>query len=207
VIWLHGLGADGHDFESVVPELQLPARLAVRFVFPNAPIRPVTLEPGHAHARLVRHRASSAAAARTIPGSAASQRSLEELIEREGARGIAPRRVVLAGFSQGGAIALQTGLRYRERLAGILALSTYLPLAATLATERNTAHSDMPIFMAHGIHDPMIPLDRGRTLTRGARKARLSDRVAHVSDAALGVLAGDLGHCGVADARSLTRLP
>jgi len=159
VIWLHGLGADGHDFESVVPELQLPARLAVRFVFPNAPIRPVTLNQGM-RMRAWYDIAQLGGGREDDAGIRSSQRSLEELIEREGARGIAPRRVVLAGFSQGGAIALQTGLRYRERLAGILALSTYLPLAATAATERNTAHPDMPIFMAHGIHDPMIPLDR-----------------------------------------------
>jgi phospholipase/carboxylesterase len=159
VIWLHGLGADGHDFEPVVPELQLPARLAVRFVFPHAPIRPVTLNQG-LRMRAWYDIAQLGGGREDDAGIRSSQHSLEELIEREGARGIAPRRVVLAGFSQGGAIALQTGLRYRERLAGILALSTYLPLAATVATERNTAHPDMPIFMAHGIHDPMIPLER-----------------------------------------------
>ena len=159
VIWLHGLGADGHDFEPVVPELQLPARLAVRFVFPHAPIRPVTLNQGM-RMRAWYDIAQLGGGREDDAGIRLSQRSLEELIEREGARGIVPRRVVLAGFSQGGAIALQTGLRYRERLAGILALSTYLPLAATLAAERNAANSDVPIFMAHGTHDPMIPLER-----------------------------------------------
>src|SRR6188474_863577 len=155
VIWLHGLGADGRDFEPVVPELRLPQRLSLRFVFPHAPIRPVTLNQG------MRMRAwydilQLGGGREDDPGIRASQKSLEDLIAREGSRGIAPGRVVLAGFSQGGAIALQTALRYGERLAGTLALSTYLPLAATLAAERNPANRDLPIFMAHGWQDPMI---------------------------------------------------
>jgi phospholipase/carboxylesterase len=161
VIWLHGLGADGRDFEPVVPELRLPQRLSLRFVFPHAPIRPVTLNQG------MRMRAwydilQLGGGREDDPGIRASQKSLEDLIAREGSRGIAPGRVVLAGFSQGGAIALQTALRYGERLAGTLALSTYLPLAATLAAERNPANRDLPIFMAHGWQDPMIPVDRAR---------------------------------------------
>jgi phospholipase/carboxylesterase len=161
VIWLHGLGADGRDFEPVVPELQLPSQLPVRFIFPHAPIRPVTLNQG------MRMRAwydilQLGGGHEDESGIRASQRSLEELVEREGARGIAPRQVVLAGFSQGGAIALQTALRYRDRLAGALALSTYLPLAPTLAGERSAANRDLPIFMAHGTLDPMIPVDRAR---------------------------------------------
>jgi phospholipase/carboxylesterase len=159
VIWLHGLGADGRDFEPVVPELRLPARLAVRFVFPHAPVRPVTINQG------MRMRAwydivQLGGGGEDEAGIRASQQQLEGLIEREGARGIAPQRVVLAGFSQGGAIALQTALRFRERLAGTLALSTYLPLAAKLAGERSSANQEAPIFMAHGTHDPMIPIDR-----------------------------------------------
>ena len=161
VIWLHGLGADGRDFEPVVPELRLPQRLSLRFVFPHAPIRPVTLNQG------MRMRAwydilQLGGGREDDPGIRASQKSLEDLIAREGSRGIAPGRVVLAGFSQGGAIALQTALRYGERLAGTLALSTYLPLAATLAAERSAANRDAPIFMAHGSQDPMIPVDRAR---------------------------------------------
>ena len=161
VIWLHGLGADGRDFEPIVPELRLPQRLSLRFVFPHAPIRPVTLNQG------MRMRAwydilQLGGGREDDPGIRASQKSLEDLIAREGSRGIAPGRVVLAGFSQGGAIALQTALRYGERLAGTLALSTYLPLAATLAAERNPANRDLPIFMAHGWQDPMIPVDRAR---------------------------------------------
>jgi len=161
VIWLHGLGADGRDFEPIVPELRLPQSLSLRFVFPHAPIRPVTLNQG------MRMRAwydilQLGGGREDDPGIRASQKSLEDLIAREGSRGIAPGRVVLAGFSQGGAIALQTALRYGERLAGTLALSTYLPLAPTLAAERNPANRDVPIFMAHGSQDPMIPLDRAR---------------------------------------------
>ena len=161
VIWLHGLGADGRDFEPIVPELRLPQSLSLRFVFPHAPIRPVTLNQG------MRMRAwydilQLGGGREDDPGIRASQKSLEDLIAREGSRGIAPGRVVLAGFSQGGAIALQTALRYGERLAGTLALSTYLPLAATIAAERNPANRDLPIFMAHGSQDPMIPLDRAR---------------------------------------------
>jgi phospholipase/carboxylesterase len=161
VIWLHGLGADGHDFEPVVPELQLPQRLSLRFVFPHAPIRPVTLNQG------MRMRAwydilQLGGGREDDPGIRASQKSIEDLIAREGSRGIAPARIVLAGFSQGGAIALQTALRSGERLAGALALSTYLPLAATLAAERSAENRDLPIFMAHGSQDPMIPVDRAR---------------------------------------------
>ena len=161
VIWLHGLGADGHDFEPVVPELRLPDRLCLRFVFPHAPIRPVTLNQG------MRMRAwydilQLGGGSEDDSGIRASQKSIEDLIAREGSRGISPRRVVLAGFSQGGAIVLQTALRHPDRLGGVLALSTYLPLAATLAAERNPANQDVPIFMAHGTQDPMIPVDRAR---------------------------------------------
>jgi phospholipase/carboxylesterase len=161
VIWLHGLGADGHDFEPIVPELQLPQRLSIRFIFPHAPVRPVTLNQG------MRMRAwydilQLGGGREDEPGIRASQRAVEDLIAREGSRGIAARRIVLAGFSQGGAIVLQTSLRYPERLAGTLALSTYLPLAGTLAAERSALNQDLPIFMAHGSQDPMIPLDRAR---------------------------------------------
>ncbi|HTL25898.1 MAG TPA: alpha/beta fold hydrolase [Burkholderiales bacterium] len=161
VIWLHGLGADGHDFEPIVPELQLPQRLSIRFIFPHAPVRPVTLNQG------MRMRAwydilQLGGGREDEPGIRASQKAVEDLIAREGSRGIAARRIVLAGFSQGGAIVLQTSLRYPERLAGTLALSTYLPLAGTLAAERSALNQDLPIFMAHGSQDPMIPLDRAR---------------------------------------------
>jgi len=161
VLWLHGLGADGHDFEPVVPELRLPPQLRVRFVFPHAPARPVTINMG------MRMRAwydilQIGGGREDEAGIRASQGLLEALIARERRRGVAARRIVLAGFSQGGAIALQTGLRYAERLAGILALSTYLPLAGTLAAERSAANLDVPLFMAHGRFDDIIPLERAR---------------------------------------------
>lgn len=156
VIWLHGLGADGHDFEPVVPMLGLPPGLSVRFVFPHAPMRPVTINMGMVmrawYDILQLGRGPEDAA-----GIHASQGLLEGLIAREQARGVAASRIVLAGFSQGGAVALQTGLRCSKRLAGILALSTYLPLASTLADERDRANFELPIFMAHGTDDLMIP--------------------------------------------------
>lgn len=163
VIWLHGLGADGHDFEPIVPELGL-AR-PVRFVFPNAPVRPVTINAG------MRMRAwydilQLGGGPEDELGVRASQRLLEALVSREGERGIAPGRIVLAGFSQGGAIALQTALRYRERLAGLLALSTYLPLAKTVESEAAPANRDLPIFMAHGGYDDIIPIDRAQASCR-----------------------------------------
>jgi phospholipase/carboxylesterase len=157
VIWLHGLGADGHDFEPVVPELRLPPQLRVRFVFPHAPVRPVTINM-RAWYDILQMGGSQEDEA----GIRASQALLQALIEREKVRGVDPCRIVLAGFSQGGAIVLQTGLRYAERLAGILALSTYLPLAGKLAAERSAANRDLPVFMAHGTHDPMIGIPRAR---------------------------------------------
>jgi phospholipase/carboxylesterase len=161
VLWLHGLGADGHDFEPLVPELRLPRALRVRFVFPHAPVRPVTLNMG------MRMRAwydivQLGGGREDETGIRASQAALETLIARERERGVAAGRIVLAGFSQGGAIALHTGMRHAERLAGILALSTYLPLAATLAAEVSAANRDVPLFMAHGQFDDVNPLERAR---------------------------------------------
>ena len=159
VIWLHGLGADGRDFEPIVPELGLPGSMPVRFVFPNAPLRPVTINMG------MRMRAwydilQLGGGAEDEAGIRDAQGLLEKLISRETGKGIPHSRIVLAGFSQGGAIALQTGLRHAERLAGILALSTYLPLEESLEKERQAANQDLPIFMAHGEYDDMIPMDR-----------------------------------------------
>ena len=159
VIWLHGLGADGHDFEPLVPQLGLPASLPVRFIFPNAPQRPVTINMG------MRMRAwydilQMGGGAEDEAGIRDAQGLLEELISRETGKGIPHGKIVLAGFSQGGAIVLQTGLRQAGRLAGVMALSTYLPLSKTLEKERAAENSDLPIFMAHGAYDNMIPLDR-----------------------------------------------
>jgi len=166
VIWLHGLGADAHDFEPIVPELGLPAAKPMRFVFPNAPQRPVTINMG------MRMRAwydilQLGGGAEDEAGIREAQVLLERLVEREKTRGIPARRIVLAGFSQGGAIALQAGLRHVERLAGVMALSTYLPLAQTLAAERAAINNDLPILMAHGSLDPMIPVHRAQ-LSRDA---------------------------------------
>ena len=159
VIWLHGLGADGHDFEPIVPELRLPAARPVRFIFPHAPQRPVTINGG------MRMRAwydifSLGGGAEDAAGIHASQALLESLIAGEVKRGVAHNKIVLAGFSQGGAVVLQTALRQRQRLAGVMALSTYLPLASALAKERTAENSDLPVFMAHGQYDNMIGIDR-----------------------------------------------
>src|SRR5712691_11001942 len=139
IIWLHGLGADGNDFAPIVPEIRLPP-LAIRFVFPHAPVQPVTINGG------MRMRASYVL--------------IEALIAREKKRGTKAERLVLAGFSQGGAIALHTGLRHPERIAGIMALSTYVPVGEKLSAEASTANRRVPIFMAHGTYDPVIPLNR-----------------------------------------------
>jgi phospholipase/carboxylesterase len=157
VIWMHGLGADGHDFEPIVPELRLPATTRIRFVFPHAPLRPVTINQGHVMRAWYDIRALAGVRREDEAGVRQSARQVEALLGRERQRGIAPRRLVIAGFSQGGAMALHVGLRYPDRLAGILALSCYLPLAAALDGELSPANRDVPIFWAHGVHDPMIP--------------------------------------------------
>ena len=157
VVWMHGLGADGHDFEPIVPELRLPATTRIRFVFPHAPLRPVTINQGHVMRAWYDVRALAGVRREDEAGVRQSARQIEALLARERQRGIAPRRIVIAGFSQGGAMALHVGLRYADRLAGILALSCYLPLSNTLPTEASPANRDVPIFWAHGLHDPMIP--------------------------------------------------
>ena len=158
IIWLHGLGADGHDFEAIVPELDLPA-IPIRFVFPHAPMQPVTINAGMVMRAW--YDVSDAAIRREDgAGVRASQARLEALIAREKERGTSANRLLLAGFSQGGAIALHTGLRHRERLAGIMALSCYLPVAGTLAAEAHAANRGVPVFMAHGIQDPVVALSR-----------------------------------------------
>src|SRR6185436_13856943 len=143
VIWLHGLGADGNDFVPIVPELRLADSLAVRFVFPHAPVRPVTLNGGMRMRAWYDILGIDRSAREDEAGIRESQALIEELIAGEKSRGIAADQIVLAGFSQGGAIALQTGLRHAERLAGILALSTYLPLRDTLAAQANPANRDV----------------------------------------------------------------
>jgi phospholipase/carboxylesterase len=164
VIWLHGLGADGHDFEPIVPELGL--RIPVRFVFPHAPVRPVTINGGMAMRAWYDILGFDRQAAEDAEGIRTSAAAVTKLIDRELARGMASDRIVLAGFSQGGAVALQTALREPRPLAGVLALSTYLPLAATLAAERSAANAGVPIFMAHGTADAVLPL----TLAESSRR-------------------------------------
>lgn len=158
VIWLHGLGADGNDFVPVVDELGLPPQLAVRFIFPHAPMQPVTINSGFIMRAWYDVLNQDMSFREDEAGVRRSQQEIEKLITKEKDRGIGASRIVLAGFSQGGAIALQTGLRHSERLAGIMALSCYLPLAASLAAEADAANHAVPIFMAHGTADPLIPL-------------------------------------------------
>ncbi len=158
---MHGLGADGHDFEPIVPELELPQTLAVRFVFPHAPMRPVTINAGMVM-RAWYDVLELGGGREDEAGVRASQILVEALMAREKSRGIPADRIVLAGFSQGGVMALQTGLRQPEPLAGIMALSCYVPLARTLTAETNAANRDVPIFMAHGIYDDLIPIARAR---------------------------------------------
>ena len=167
VIWLHGLGADGHDFEPIVPELQLPESLPLRFVFPHAPERPVTINGGMSMRAWydiisldLDDRRSDADGIRD------SSEILKGLIARESERGIDAAKIVVAGFSQGGAIALHTALRFPHKLAGLMALSTYLPLHESFDTEvagnPNAAGKDLPIFMGHGSFDPMLPMQLGQ---------------------------------------------
>jgi phospholipase/carboxylesterase len=162
IIWLHGLGADGHDFVPIVPELELPKTLAVRFVFPHAPMRAVTINGGAVMRAWYDVVAAGGDRREVEAGVRESAGRVEALIDRERSRGVADSAIVLAGFSQGGAMALHTGLRHAERLAGIMALSCFLPLADAVAAEASPANRDTPIFMAHGTHDPLIPPARGR---------------------------------------------
>lgn len=170
VIWLHGLGADGHDFEPIVPELKLPDELAVRFVFPHAPVRPVTLNGGmpmrawYDILSLDRDGPQDEAGIRQAMG------WVTELIGRERERGIDDANIVLAGFSQGGAIALNAGLRHPQRLAGIMGLSTWLPLADKLGDEAHEANAGQEVFQAHGQFDDIIPVRYGE-LSRDALQA------------------------------------
>jgi len=161
IVWLHGLGADGSDFVPVVDELDLGG-LAVRFVFPHAPEQPVTINGGMVMRAWYDIVSADLERRADERGVRASQRLVEALIERERARGIVPERLVLAGFSQGGAIALHTGLRHSARLAGVIALSCYLPLAQSFETERSSANAGLPVFLAHGRHDEIVPVAAGR---------------------------------------------
>ena len=159
VIWLHGLGADGHDFEPIVPELRLDPGLNLRFVFPHAPMMPVTINQGFVMRAWYDIRSADIGAEADEKGVRASAELVGDMIDEQIESGIRPERIVLAGFSQGGAIVLHAGLRYPARLAGIMGLSTYLPLAQALPAEKSEDNQATPIFLAHGSDDPVIPVD------------------------------------------------
>jgi phospholipase/carboxylesterase len=161
VIWMHGLGADGRDFEPLVPQLRLPKRLSVRFVFPQAPVRPVTINGGYRMRSWYDLYGIGPNLPEDAAGIAESSARVHELIGRERAAGGPAARIVVAGFSQGGAVALHSALRFPERLAGVLALSTYLPLPQRLAGEASAANRGLPILMCHGRFDPVVPLQYG----------------------------------------------
>lgn len=161
VIWLHGLGADGFDFVPIVDELRLPASLPVRFIFPHATPRPVTINNGFVMRAWYDIKGFGPERAEDDAGIRESEGVVKKYIEQQIAQGIAADKIAIAGFSQGGAIALQTGVRYSQRLAGIMALSTYLPLRASVAKEASAANRDVPILMCHGAQDPIVPLQLG----------------------------------------------
>jgi phospholipase/carboxylesterase len=171
VIWLHGLGADGHDFEPIVPEIVRPGERAWRFVFPHAPVRPVTINGGMSMRAWYDLKGMERSAAEDIAGFRDTDARIRHLIAQEGKRGIAPNRIVLAGFSQGGAVSLYTAARFPEKLAGVLALSCYLPAESTFKAERVPANDATPIFMAHGQGDTVLPMSLG-TQSRDYLKAQ-----------------------------------
>ena len=170
IVVLHGLGADGNDFVPIAQELDLSAVGPVRFVFPHAPVRPVTLNGGLPMRAWYDILGSDLARREDEPGLRQSMAQVQALLDREAERGIAPERTVLMGISQGCAMALLTGLRAPRRLAGLVGLSGYLPLAASTAAERSTANQATPVFLAHGRQDPMVVLARGEA-TRDALQA------------------------------------
>ncbi|HJR13070.1 MAG TPA: alpha/beta fold hydrolase [Rhodanobacteraceae bacterium] len=157
VIWLHGLGADGHDFEPIVPQLVRPEWPPLRFLFPHAPVRPITLNNGLPMRAWYDIAGFDLAQRQDEPGIRTSIGAVDALIAGEVQRGVPPSNIVLIGFSQGGAVALAAGLRHAQKLAGIVALSTYLPIADRTTGERHAANAATPIFMAHGAFDPVVP--------------------------------------------------
>lgn len=172
VIWLHGLGADGHDFEPIVPELRLPGELPLRFVFPHAPIQPVTINGGMAMRAWFDIRSLDKHAGVDEAGIDRSCAELDALVAAEVASGIALRKIVLAGFSQGGVVALHTSLRMSQPPAGVMALSTHLPMLERLKDYPEQA--DLPVFVAHGTHDPVLPLGLGEEIVTNLQAHGLS---------------------------------
>ncbi|HSW15148.1 MAG TPA: carboxylesterase [Solimonas sp.] len=167
VIWLHGLGADGHDFVPLVPELGLPKDHAIRFIFPHAPVRPVTLNGGMPMRAWYDIPSLSLGGRQDEAGIRASEARITGLIAEQVAGGIKEQRIVIAGFSQGGAITLHMGVRHPRRLAGLIALSTYMPLHELVQGEAHPANRDLPVFMAHGRFDNIVPHDWGKTSAQG----------------------------------------
>lgn len=159
ILWMHGLGADGNDFVPIVQELDLQSSMHIRFVFPHAPLQPISINNGAVMRAWYDIPRQDLSCEEDTTGIHASQSAVEILISREKENGIKPENIVLAGFSQGGALALHTGLRYPDKLAGILVLSSYLPLSKTLTADAPRSNITTQIFMAHGHNDPVIPLD------------------------------------------------
>ncbi|NOT12890.1 MAG: alpha/beta fold hydrolase [Methylococcaceae bacterium] len=163
IIWLHGLGADGHDFEGIVPQLHLKESDHIHFIFPDAPVQAVTINGGMKMRAWYDILEASLERKVDVAGIYQSAALIDQIIQQECANGVPSERIFLAGFSQGGVIALHAGLRYPQRLAGIIALSTYLPTITQLLTERSVANKDTPIFMAHGIIDSMVAIESGKS--------------------------------------------
>jgi phospholipase/carboxylesterase len=164
VIWLHGLGADGHDFESIAPELHLNAEPNIHFIFPNAPIQPITVNGGMHMRAWYDVLEMSLERKVDMAGIYQSAKLVEQLIQQEMDKGVPSENILLAGFSQGGVIALHAGLRYPHKLAGIIGLSAYLPTLEQLKTERSTANNATPIFMGHGILDSVVAIESGKAV-------------------------------------------
>lgn len=161
VIWLHGLGADGHDFANIVPELKLPDDLGIRFIFPHAPLRPVTLNAGYTMRAWFDLYGLQLNTPQDHVGMRATQQLIDKIIAKELQENIPAYKIVLAGFSQGGAMALYCGLRYEKTLAGILGLSTFLTLIDKLPHEKHTANQNTPIMLMHGMYDNVLPIQFG----------------------------------------------
>ncbi len=164
IIWLHGLGADGHDFEKIAEELHLKASANIHFIFPNAPILAVTINGGSKMRAWYDILEMSLERQVDIAGIYQSELGLKQLIDQEINKGIKPEHILLAGFSQGGVIALHTGLRYPHKLAGIIGLSTYLPTLKQLSSEQSPENAAIPIFMAHGILDSIVEIETGKAV-------------------------------------------
>jgi phospholipase/carboxylesterase len=174
IIWLHGLGADGHDFVPVVRELGLSSKISVRFIFPHAPSRPVTVNGGMVMPAWYDIKGTDIADKEDRDGIEASREMVSRLVDLEIDRGIPTENIVLAGFSQGGAVVLYTALRSETRFAGIMALSTYLPFSGSSSTDNSGTNAGIPVFMGHGTLDPVVPIQLGEASMHELEKLGLS---------------------------------